>query len=102
MRLSHIFPLTEGMTFITQQGQPKESMFTIIQVFSGKVWMASPASFLLISYCMHIVASLEEKILNKKYYQWSKKKNIVWFSLATVIGQSITRFTESNLAWALR
>ncbi len=48
------------------------------------------------------VAVAEERVVGRRLRSWSSLTEAAWYGFATLIGESITRDTSSDRAWALR
>lgn len=84
------------------------------------MWIAILVAFLAFQVCLWLVARAEEKLATMAadsaaasgrgrevqrrvdLRQWSKLSGASWYTFGTLIGESITRDTRSEGAWALR
>jgi len=94
---------SDGMTFLTPKPRQYRSVLTALYPFGIYVWIAALATLFLIPFFMWATSKAEEMIIpNAKLSHWSSWGAATWYSFGTFIGESITRDTRSEGAWALR
>ncbi len=66
------------------------------------VWLAVLVCLPIVQVVLYIVAKLEQGLIGRELRTWSKPGRAAWYGFGTVLGESITRDTKSEGAWALR
>jgi hypothetical protein len=51
---------------------------------------------------MLAASRIEERLTKLSLRQWSSVSGAYWYAFGTIVGESITRDTKSEAAWALR
>ncbi len=94
---------SDGLTFLSPKPRPYRSFFTISYPLGPVVWATVLALLLAIPLLMFTVSNVEERVIpGLRLRQWSLLGQAAWYAFGTLIGESITRDTRSERAWALR
>ncbi len=80
----------------------QRNYFTLVHPLEGRVWASVLAALVLISVCLWIISDKEGKLVSMPLGHWSRLRESSWYAFGTLIGESITRDTRSEKAWALR
>ncbi len=101
----YTYPLgTAGLTFLSPKPKKLVHQYdTLITPVQDIVWIFLLVFLGIIIVCMYKTSRLEEDIIpDKRLKHWSKFGNAIWYAFSTLIGESVTRDSKSDGAWALR
>jgi len=94
---------SDGMTFLSPKPRQSRSLLTVLYPFQEYVWLFVIVCLFVVSVCFYTISKSEEELIPEmKLKHWSSPGASTWYSFGTLIGESITRDTKSDKAWALR
>ncbi len=88
--------------FAAPPPRPRRSVLTVLHPLSPTVWAATLVSLPLAQAALCLLARAEEALAGLDLREWSLPARAAWYGFGTLLGESITRDTKSEGAWALR
>ncbi len=76
---------------------------TLLTPVEYSVWVSLLMSLCVTTVAMYSISRLEELIIKTvSLRHWSQFGQAAWYAFSTLIGESVTRVSKSDSAWALR
>ncbi len=94
---------TDGLKALSPKPKKLAHQYdTLIAPVQKSLWMLLLAFLLLITVSMYVISISEEIIKTTRLRHWSHFGQASWYAFSTLIGESVTRVSKSDGAWALR
>ena len=90
------------LNFASPPKIPDPTTFAIIKPLSLYVWIGGVASMISTALAMWMMSRAESKVVGISLADWESYGKSLWYCFGTVIGESLTRDTSSEGAWAIR
>ena len=90
------------LTFVSPPISPEPIVFALIKPFTFLTWLSVIVSVLIMGAVFWRVSIIESNTLGLEIVDWATLKKSLWYCFGTMVGESLTRDTNTNGAWGIR